>query len=100
MNPKYIAYYFQTELFQSQKRKFITGTKVRRVNAKDLAKIKIPLPPLSVQREIVEILDKFDTLTNSISEGLPKEIELRRKQYEYYRNQLLSFSTVKEKYHG
>lgn len=96
MNPKYIAYYFQTELFQSQKRKFITGTKVRRVNAKDLAKIKIPLPPLSVQREIVEILDKFDTLTNSISEGLPKEIELRRKQYEYYRNQLLSFSTVKE----
>lgn len=100
MNPKYIAYYFQTELFQSQKRKIITGTKVRRVNAKDLAKIKIPLPPLSVQREIVEILDKFDTLTNSISEGLPKEIELRRKQYEYYRNQLLSFSTVKEKYHG
>ena len=91
MNPKYVAYYFQTELFQSQKRKFITGTKVRRVNANDLAKIKIPLPPLSVQREIVEILDKFDTLTNSISEGLPKEIELRRKQYEYYRNQLLSF---------
>lgn len=51
MNPKYIAYYFQTELFQSQKRKFITGTKVRRVNAKDLAKIKIPLPlsPFSVR---------------------------------------------------
>lgn len=92
MNPKYIAYYFQTELFQSQKRKFITGTKVRRVNAKDLAKIKIPLPPLAVQREIVEILDKFDTLCNSISEGLPKEIELRRKQYEYYRNQLLTFA--------
>lgn len=92
MNPKYIAYYFQTELFQSQKRKFITGTKVRRVNAKDLAKVKIPLPPLSVQREIVEILDKFDTLCNSISEGLPKEMELRRKQYEYYRNQLLSFT--------
>lgn len=92
MNPKYIAYYFQTELFQSQKRKFITGTKVRRVNAKDLAKIKIPLPPLSVQREIVEILDKFDTLCNSISEGLPKEIELRRKQYEYYRNQLLTLA--------
>lgn len=92
MNPKYIAYYFQTELFQSQKRKFITGTKVRRVNAKDLAKIQIPLPPLSVQREIVEILDKFDTLCNSISEGLPKEMELRRKQYEYYRNQLLTFA--------
>lgn len=56
-----------------------------------LAKIKIPLPPLSEQQRIVSILDKFDTLTSSISEGLPKEIELRRKQYEYYREQLLSF---------
>ena len=50
-----------------------------------------PLPPLSEQRRIVDILDRFDTLTNSISEGLPKEIALRRKQYEYYRDALLSF---------
>lgn len=91
MNPKYVAYYFQTEQFQKQKRKFITGAKVRRVNATDLAKIKIPIPPLSEQQRIVSILDKFDTLTSSISEGLPKEIGLRRKQYEYYREQLLSF---------
>lgn len=91
MNPKYVAYYFQTEQFQKQKRYFITGTKVRRVNSNDLAKIKIPVPPLAEQERIVSILDKFDTLTNSISEGLPKEIELRRKQYKYYRNQLLSF---------
>lgn len=52
---------------------------------------KIPVPPLSEQERIVAILDKFEMLANSISEGLPKEIELRRKQYEYYRNQLLSF---------
>ena len=91
MNPKYVAYYFQTEQFQKQKRCFITGTKVRRMNSNDLAKIKIPVPPLAEQERIASILDKFDTLTNSISEGLPKEIELRRKQYEYYRNQLLSF---------
>lgn len=89
---KYLAYYTQTTDFAIEKRKFAKGTKVIDVNAKDLAKIKIPLPPLSVQREIVEILDKFDTLCNSISEGLPKEIELRRKQYEYYRNQLLTFA--------
>lgn len=95
MNPKYVAYYFQTEQFQKQKRCFITGTKVRRVNSNDLAKIKIPVPPLAEQERIVSILDKFDTLTNSISEGLPKEIELRRKQYEYYRNQLLSFPEYK-----
>ena len=91
LEPKYVAYYFQTEQFQKQKRGFITGTKVRRVNTSDLAKIKIPVPSIEEQRRIVSILDKFDILTTSISEGLPKEIELRRKQYEYYRNQLLSF---------
>ena len=92
MNPKYVAYYFQTDSFQKQKRSFITGTKVRRVNANDLAKIKIPIPSLAEQQRIVSILDKFEALTTSISEGLPKEIALRRKQYEYYRNQLLSFA--------
>ena len=91
LNSRYIAYYLQTEAFQKQKRSYITGTKVRRVNANDLARIEIPLPPLSEQARIVEILDKFDTLTNSISEGLPLEIQLRRQQYEYYREQLLDF---------
>ncbi|MDE4022484.1 restriction endonuclease subunit S, partial [Glaesserella parasuis] len=56
-----------------------------------LYKIKIPVPSLEEQQRIVAILDKFETLTNSIAEGLPKEIELRRKQYEYYREQLLTF---------
>lgn len=54
-------------------------------------KIQVPIPPLAIQKEIVRILDKFDTLTTSITEGLPKEIELRQKQYEYYRDLLLSF---------
>jgi type I restriction enzyme S subunit len=58
----------------------------------DLAKIKIPIPSLAEQERIVSILDKFDTLTNSITEGLPHEIELRQKQYEYYRDLLLTFS--------
>lgn len=80
LNPKYVAYFFQTEQFQKQKRPFITGTKVRRVNASDLAKIKINVPSIEEQNRIVSILDKFDTLTTSISEGLPKEIELRKKQ--------------------
>jgi len=64
---------------------------VPRLAKNAFAKIKIPIPPLSEQQRIVSILDKFDTLTSSISEGLPKEIELRRKQYEYYREQLLAF---------
>lgn len=92
LNPKYVAYFFQTEDFHKQKRPFITGTKVRRINADNLAKIKIPVPPLAEQERIVAILDKFDKLTRSISEGLPKEIELRQKQYEYYRDQLLTFN--------
>jgi type I restriction enzyme S subunit len=51
----------------------------------------IPLPPLEEQERIVAIFDRFDALTMSISEGLPAEIEARRKQYEYYRDKLLSF---------
>ncbi|WP_407262066.1 restriction endonuclease subunit S [Klebsiella quasipneumoniae] len=66
--------------------------------ASDMAKITIPIPcpnnpekSLAIQSAIVRILDKFDTLTNSITEGLPREIELRQKQYEYYRDLLFSF---------
>ena len=53
--------------------------------------IKIPIPPLDVQKKIVEMLDKFDKLCNDLSEGLPAEIEARQKQYEYYRDKLLTF---------
>lgn len=60
----------------------------------NFANKKIPIPPLSVQSQIVAILDTFDTLTQSISEGLPKEIQLRQKQYEYYREQLLNFKVT------
>ncbi|PLX69972.1 MAG: restriction endonuclease subunit S [Denitrovibrio sp.] len=91
LNPKYVSYFFQTEQFQKQKRQYITGAKVRRVNADNLAKILIPVPTPEEQARIVAILDKFDMLTNSISEGLPREIELRQKQYEHYRDLLFSF---------
>ena len=67
------------------------GAGVPHVRAKDFESYIIPVPPLAEQARIVAILDKFDTLTNSISEGLPREIELRNKQYEHYRNLLLSF---------
>ena len=58
---------------------------------KQLKKFQIPIPSLEKQARIVAILDKFDALTNSITEGLPREIELRTKQYEYYRDLLLNF---------
>ncbi|WP_314271066.1 restriction endonuclease subunit S [Capnocytophaga sputigena] len=88
---KYLVYYTQTTEFSNQKRKYAKGTKVIDISANDLAKIIIPLPSLEEQQRIASILDKFDILVNSISEGLPKEIALRRKQYEYYRERLLSF---------
>lgn len=93
---KFFAYFTQTEHFASQKIKLAKGTKVIDVSAKDMEKIQIPVPPLEEQERIVGILDKFDILTTSISEGLPKEIELRKKQYEYYREQLLTFPKASE----
>jgi len=67
------------------------GGTIKRLYNDNLRKIKIPIPPLSKQKEIVAILDKFDALVNDISTGLPAEIAARKKQYEYYRNQLLEF---------
>lgn len=64
---------------------------MKNLTMENIRKFQIPLPPLEEQQRIATILDKFDTLVNSISEGLPKEIALRRKQYEYYREQLLRF---------
>ena len=71
--------------------KVAKGGTIARLYNDNLKKTLIPLPPLSEQRRIVDILDRFDTLTNSISEDLPREIALRRKQYEYYRDALLNF---------
>ncbi|WP_205415759.1 restriction endonuclease subunit S, partial [Klebsiella pneumoniae] len=62
-----------------------------KLNKKNLESIRIPNPSPEEKERIVSILDKFDALTNSITEGLPREIELRQKQYEYYRDMLLSF---------
>lgn len=61
------------------------------LNANDLGTIKIPVPSLSEQNRIVKILDKFDKLTNDLTEGLPAEIAARKQQYEYYMDKLLSF---------
>lgn len=61
------------------------------VNTKNFKKLEIPIPPLEVQNEIVRILDNFSEYVTSISQGLPAEITARRKQYEYYRNKLLTF---------
>lgn len=91
-NSRYLNYWLRSISFQSQKERKVTGTKVVRINSKDMEKFQIVIPSLTEQERIVSILDNFNTLTNSLSEGLPKEIELRQKQYEYWREQLLNFT--------
>lgn len=90
VNPKYIYYYLQNEHLE----KLNIAGGVPSLTQATLNKIKISVPSLREQERIVNILDKFDKLVNDILEGLPAEIELRKKQYEYYRNKLLSFKEV------
>ena len=84
---KYFAYFTQATTFTNEKRKYAKGTKVIDVSATDMAKIQIPIPPLSIQAEIVRILDAFTALTAELT----AELTARKKQYNYYRNQLLTF---------
>lgn len=86
LNPKYVAYFLQSNQFQSAKKQYITGTKVLRVSGDNMAKIRIPVPPMEVQEEIVRVLDSFAELE--------AELEARRRQYAYYRDKLLSFENA------
>lgn len=90
-NARYLNYFFKSVHFQIQKEKKVTGTKVIRINSKDMEKFIITLPPLDRQAKIVSILDKFDELTTSLTQGLPREIQQRQKQYAYFRDRLLQF---------
>ena len=90
-NPKYMAYLFQTEMFAQQKRRCATGAKVTRVHGDDMLKFRFPLPSLAEQERIVSILDKFEALTTSLSDGIPAEQAAQQRRYEYYRDLLLTF---------
>lgn len=85
LNNKFLTYYFQTIDITGH------GTIVKSITSSMLEKIKIPIVSIDEQERIVSILDKFDSLVNDISVGLPAEIKARRKQYEYYREKLLTF---------
>lgn len=87
--PKYVFHYLknnQAKIHATKK-----GAGVPHVHGKDIAKFLIPIPPLELQEKIVAILDRFETLVNDLSEGLPAEIAAVKEQYEYYRNRLLTF---------
>ena len=85
--PKFLYYFLKTAHLEDLN----TAGGVPSLTQKVLNKVLIPVPPLEEQQCIVDILDRFDALTSSLSEGLPAELAARRSQYEYYRDQLLSF---------
>lgn len=89
--PRYLYQILADDSFFEYNMQHAKGAKMPRGNKSMIMEYTIPVPSLKEQARIVSILDKFDILTTSISEGLPKEIELRKKQYEYYRDLLLTF---------
>lgn len=88
----YLFHYLSSNMVQVYWDSKINSGSVSNLNSEIIQSLELVLPSLSEQVRIVSILNTFDTLTQSISEGLPKEIALRQKQYEYFRNQLLDFS--------
>ena len=91
--PKYVCYYLNSRRNKQNIVSMIKGDR-NNLNLKDFNKLTIPVPPIKEQERIVAILDRFDTLCNDISAGLPAEIEARQKQYEYYRDKVLTFKEV------
>ena len=95
-NPKYIGYALSTTEAQMQKSKGKVKSKVVHSSVPALKEISIPIPSLKEQERIASLIENFDKICNDLSEGLPAEIEKRQKQYEYYRDKLLSFKEVEE----
>ena len=89
INMKYLFYYLKNS--QNEIENMKVGSPIAHLYKKHLYQLKIPIPPLDKQNQIVKILDTFSTLINDLEQGIPAEIKLRQQQYEYYRNLLLTF---------
>ena len=90
--PEYCAYCFASSEFRKAIVRYSTYTTRALTNGGTLSKLEIPVPSLQIQERIVQVLDNFDAVCNDLNIGLPKEIELRQKQYEYFRDKLLTFA--------
>ncbi len=93
LNPRYLMYYFQSCAFVfKQIDKYMESSSMKNLTMEKIRQFKIPVPSLEIQSRIVQVLDNFDAVCNDLNIGLPKEIELRQKQYEYFREKLLTFT--------
>ena len=91
LNSKFLRYILMSTSTRERYMKKVAGGTVKSIPMAEMKKLRIPVPSLEEQERIVAILDRFDTLCNDITAGLPAEIEARQKQYEYYRDKLLTF---------
>ena len=93
--PQYMKYYFQTTRFwDKQIRRLLQSSSMQNIPMEKIRKFEIAVPPLDVQNRIVNVLDNFEKICSDLNIGLPAEIEARQKQYEYYRDKLLTFKEV------
>ena len=93
VEPEYMRYFFQTSAFwETQINRLLQSSSMQNIPMEKIRKFTLQIPPLNEQKRIVAILDHFSTLCTDLTSGLPAEIEARKKQYEYYRDKLLSFT--------
>ena len=93
-NPRYLAHVLNTTMAREQKSKGKVKSKVVHSNVPSIEQIEIPLPSLEVQKRYADVLDNFEQICNDLSIGLPAEIEARQKQYEFYRDALLTYAAT------
>lgn len=94
--PEYCAFCFATEDFRQYVTSHCAFTTRASLTAKTIAEYRLAFPSIEKQQEIVNVLNKLHTICNDLTAGLPAEIEARQKQYEYYRDKLLSFKEVQK----
>lgn len=90
-NIRYVYHYIASGRFTEYVHKKKTAGAIPHISLKDISNFEVPLPSLEIQERLVEVLDNFDSICTDLNIGLPAEIEARQKQYEYYRDKLLSF---------
>ena len=91
---RYYWHFSKSSLYWEQAEKYVSKGGQQQFNAGAVSKVKVPVPSLKVQDKIVEVLDNFDAICSDLKIGLPAEIEARQKQYEFYRDALLTYAAT------